>query len=203
MAVSSAVWCGSWTAKTSATDSATSRRAAKENAWAEARSSHCASSTTHSKDWSRDLSQQAEDGQSHQKPVGRVAALEPERGEQRVALRCGQPLDAIRHPTPQLMQPGVGQFHLGLDTGRARDSEPGRLVNDVLQQLCLADPWLTAHDEGPAFARPDIGEQLVERLALANPVQQHVAPLTHHHFLGKYPGWRTRHTEPGPEITRA
>ena len=120
----------------------------------------------------RHVREQAEDGQADEEPVRRVAAASSERGAERVALRAGQALDPIRERRAELVQPRVGELHLGLDARRPRDPEAGRAAGEMLEQRCLADPRLAAKNEHPTLPRSHAREQIVEDLALSSPSAQ-------------------------------
>jgi hypothetical protein len=67
----------------------------------------------------------------------------------------------------QLEEAGELQLGLGLDAERAHDRHPLRLLDGVFQQGCLADPGLTAHDEGAGATQPRSAEQRIDDVALA------------------------------------
>jgi hypothetical protein len=112
------------------------------------------------------LREQAEDGQADQEVRRRLALVHAEDDRERVTLLAGQSLDPVGHRPAQLMQPGVGELHLGLDTRRARDRAPRCPLGKVVEQRCLADPRLAVQDEHGALARAHVGEQPVETFKL-------------------------------------
>jgi DNA-binding CsgD family transcriptional regulator len=59
----------------------------------------------------------------------------------------------------QLLQPGVGKLHLGLDTDRVKDPAARRSLLDVAEQCRLADAGLAAQHQRLALARADGAEQ--------------------------------------------
>jgi hypothetical protein len=79
------------------------------------------------------------------------------------------------------MQPSEGQLHLGLHTGRARDMPFRHLLAQVIQQRCLADAGLAAHDQSATLTRSDRLDQRVKRPALVASVTQN---LRHHQLAG-------------------
>ena len=78
-------------------------------------------------------------------------------------------LEPIEHRRQQLMQPGEGQLHLRLDTDGTRHPKARRLLDQVLEQRRLAHARLAAHHQGPALARADRFDEVVEHLAFAAP----------------------------------
>lgn len=116
--------------------------------------------------------EQAQRRQAHEEPVGRGAAAQPERRAQGVALRLGKVVETGQQRGAELVQAGVGELHLRLDAGRADGTASGGALDQVLQQLGLADPRLAAHDEDPAPSGPGLREEVVEGLALALPPQE-------------------------------
>ncbi|MGI5440585.1 hypothetical protein ACQEV4_25380 [Streptomyces shenzhenensis] len=86
--------------------------------------------------------EQTQGGQAHQKPVGRLAGLHPERCTQCVALRLGKFIETGQQRGAELVRAGVGQLRLGLRTGRCEDAASGGPVEQVVQQLDLPLPRL-------------------------------------------------------------
>ena len=80
-----------------------------------------------------DLGQQGQHRQPDQEPVRRLALSQAERRFERSTLGARQTLVPIRERRAELMQPGVGQLHLGFDTGRARRSVSRRTSQQVFQ----------------------------------------------------------------------
>jgi hypothetical protein len=85
-----------------------------------------------------DLSQQREGGQPDQEPVGCRTDAPAEDRRHRVALRDGEPIQAIQQGRTELMEAGVGQFHLGLRAHGPGDMPAGGSVGEVAQQGALA-----------------------------------------------------------------
>src|SRR5262245_55812448 len=75
------------------------------------------------------------------------------------------------------MQAGEGKLLLGLDPGRTDDPPPRDPSDPVLQHRGLADAGLSSKHKRTAVARADVGDEAVDYLALAAPVQQHRANL--------------------------
>jgi hypothetical protein len=110
----------------------------------------------------RHVRQQAQHGQSDDKPVRRRTHAEAERGPQRITLRNRQMLGAVQHRRQQLVQPGERQLHLRLHTHRARHPAPLCAPGQVVQQCGLAHSRLAVQYQHPAFARPDRFDEPVE-----------------------------------------
>ena len=81
-----------------------------------------------------DLGEQRQRGQPDQEPVGRGVGAAAEHRRERVALRSGQPAEVVQHGRAELVEAGVGQFHLRLDAGGSRDVPAGNPVGQVVQQ---------------------------------------------------------------------
>lgn len=85
---------------------------------------------------------------------------QPEGPAQRIALRCGQPVDQ-RHPRlDQQMQPRERQLRLGLDPGTAHRGDP--LRRRIIQERRLADPRLPTQHQRPTAARPCLLEKPID-----------------------------------------
>jgi hypothetical protein len=88
------------------------------------------------------LGQQAKGGQPDQEPIGRRPRAKAERRPQRVGLWSREPFQAIQHRRQQLVQPSVGELHLRLDPGGARQPAARGVLGQVVQQRRLAHAWL-------------------------------------------------------------
>ena len=155
-------------AHTIAIRSARRRRATKPSTWAEA----CVEPLRVVDDADErlllgDLGEQRQRGQPDQEPVRRRAGAQSEHRGERVALRTGQAVEAIQHRRAELMEPAVGQLHLRLDAHGPRDVPARDPVGEVVQQGALADARLTPQDDDPAPAGERVGQEPVERFALA------------------------------------
>ena len=80
----------------------------------------------------------------------------------------------------------------------ARRGSPRRCSTQIVQQRGLADPGLAAQDQHPALAGPHVGQQLIQRLALAAPPAKARPSLTmrHNHRLPGEECW-------GSDLARA
>ena len=114
-----------------------------------------------------DLGDQRQRGQPHQEPAGHRAGAAPEHRRERVALRGGQPVEAVQHGRAELVEAGVGQFHLRFDASGPRDVPPGDPAGQVAQQRALAHPRLAPQHGHPAPPGERVGDKPVERLTLA------------------------------------
>jgi hypothetical protein len=114
-----------------------------------------------------DLGEQRQRGQPHQEPVGRGAGAAAEHRRECVALRSGQPAEMVQHRRAELVQAGIGQFHLRLHADRSRDVPADDPVRQVTEQRALAYARLAPQDDDPAAAGQRVGQQLVERLTFA------------------------------------
>ena len=90
------------------------------------------------------------------------------------ASRCGlrQLLEPAEHRRAQRVQAGERELHLGLDARRPGDPASLRGRRQVPQQRGLADPRLAAQDQHPALARAHSRDEPVQRVALADTVEQ-------------------------------
>jgi hypothetical protein len=117
------------------------RRATNARTCAEARSSHCSSSTMHTSGRSSATSDsKPRTAMPTRKRSDTEPALRPNAGPQRVPLRPRESLQAVQRRRAQLMQHGKGQLHLRLDPGRPCYPASRRPPGQVLQQRCLAVP---------------------------------------------------------------
>ena len=164
---------GSRTAKTSPTDSAPRRRATNASACAEAASSHCASSTTHTSGRSSATSEsRLRTARPTRNRSGASPSRKPNAVPMRIALRAGKALQTSQERRAQLLQPRVRKLHLRLDSGRPGDVATRRVLRQILQQRALAHPGLPAQHQRPAVTRAHTRHQLIQRRALAAPAEQ-------------------------------
>jgi hypothetical protein len=138
------------------------------------------------------LRQQPQQGETDEEPVRRRPGAEAERGIEGVSLGVRQPHMAVQHRCAQLVQPGEGQLHLGLDPRGPCDPAPGRGLLEVVEERGLADPRLAAQDQHLAAAGPDPGQEPVQRLALLAPATQSRPRVTIGH--DHHPARRDRRT---------
>jgi hypothetical protein len=145
------------------------------------------------------LGQQAKGGQPDQEPIGRRSRAKAERRPQRVGLWSREPFQAVQHRRQQLVQPGVDQLHLRLDTGGMRHPAAGRLLGQVVQQRRPAHPGLPTHHQDPALTGVDRVEELVQQVTFAPPTPQlpGASPLVggsasarHRHYAAATTPWR-------------
>ncbi len=87
-------------------------------------------------------------------------------------MSWGQALYDIEHGPTQLMQPAVGELHLGLDANRTRDAATFGMLGQIIEERGLAHARLTAEHDDSALPGPSVGQELVERLALRLPPQE-------------------------------
>jgi hypothetical protein len=118
------------------------------------------------------LGEQVECPEPDQEPIRRWAAGQAERGTQGVTLRCRDIVQAIQERRAQLLQTGVGEFHLGLDTGDLHHPAVRGSPGQVVQQRGLPDAGRTAHHQCAAVTVSGVGEKPVELLAFAASTQQ-------------------------------
>ena len=155
------------------TDSASSRRATNASACADARSSHCASSITHSSGWRSAASEsRLKVARPTNRRSGTVPALRPNVVVS--ASRCGPGSRSSQsvQRRAELVQRRERELHLRLHAGHAQHAEVAGRLDRVLEQRRLADSRFAPQDEG--FAAPGTRgrEQLVQRRALVAPTTQ-------------------------------
>src|SRR5499427_1997002 len=88
----------------------------------------------------------------------------------------------VQHGRTELVEGGIGQLHLRLDTHGSGDVPADGSVGQVTQQRALAHARLAPQDGDPAPAGERIGHEPVERLTLASAseeLQGLAAILTH------------------------
>ena len=87
----------------------------------------------------RDVGEQAEDGKSDKKSVGRPSRAQAERRRKRIALRLREAFEPVQEWRADLVEARERQLHFRLDAGRARDPAPGGPAEHVVQQGRLPD----------------------------------------------------------------
>ena len=161
---------GARAAKTRPTDSASRRRATNASTCAEARSSHCSSSTTQISGCSSATSEsRLSTARPTKKRSGAGPGLTPK--AVRSASRCGAGRRSSRSSigAKQVMQPGEGELHLRLDAGGAHHQAARCLLDQVVQQRGLAHARFTAHHQRPALTSSNGFDEPVEHLAFGVP----------------------------------
>ena len=142
-------------------------------AWADARSSHWASSITQRRPRSScRLRQQSENRERHEERVRSRARAEPEGDIERVALRTRQSLTECKDRRAELLNRSERELHLALDPGGADDSQRRGLLDRVVEQRRLADAGLAMDDERAAVSVAGGLHQPVKGRSLALPAQQ-------------------------------
>ena len=140
------------------------------------------------------IGQQTQCRQGDQEVVRGPAFLQAERHPQSISLGARDPVEAVEDRRAQLVQTSERKLHLGLHPCRSRDTTPGRLLGDGVQQHRLADPWLAAQHQDPALPDPHICQQSVQCLALGAPAQhpRSVGRALHHALTDATPVDRGR-----------
>ena len=119
-----------------------------------------------------DVRQQAQHREPDEEPVRRRAVVEAEGRREGIALRWRQPLEAVEERPAELVEPGEGQLHLGLDARRhARSGSPQRAPGRS-QQGGLADAGLAAQDDHAAGPLAGTRDQRLKGRALCLTVLQ-------------------------------
>ncbi len=132
---------GARAANTSPTDSASRRRATNARTCADARSSHCSSSTRQISGRSSATSEsRLRTARPTKKRSGAGPGLTP--NAVRSASRCGtgRRFEAIEHRRQQLMQPGERELHLRLDPHGARHRQPDACSTTYSNSAVLPTP---------------------------------------------------------------
>ena len=106
-----------------------------------------------------DLGEQRQRGEPDQEPVGRRAGAQPEHRRERFALRDGQPVEAVEHGRAELMEAAVGELHLRLDADGRRDVPAVDPVGEVAEQRALAHARLSAQDDHSAATGERVGQE--------------------------------------------
>ena len=124
-----------------------------------------------------DLGEQRQRGQPDEEAVRRGALRSvrtPSRAH-RAAGRAG--VESIQHRRAELMEPAVRQLHLRLDADGPRDVPAVDAVGQVVQQRALAHARLAPQDDDSTPPGERVGQELVERFALA-PTSEQLRRLT-------------------------
>jgi hypothetical protein len=82
-------------------------------------------------------------------------------------LGNGEPIEVVEHRRTELVQPAVGELHLRLDADRCRDVPAADAVGQVVEQRALAGTRVASQERGPAPSGKHVGDESVDRLALA------------------------------------
>ena len=69
-------------------------------------------------------------------------------------LRAWQATDPFHERRAQLVQPRMGELHLGFDARRPNHLEAGRTAHKALEKRRLSDPRLAAENKHPTLSRP-------------------------------------------------
>ncbi len=88
--------------------------------------------------------------QSHEVSVPRRSGTESERGVKRVALWRRQIRHTLAKWAAQLLQRGVRELHLRLDSGHARDHKSLRSPHHFVEKDRLSHPGLAPQDRHAA-----------------------------------------------------
>ena len=120
----------------------------------------------------RDAAEQGQHGEADQEAIGRVAAAQPERRAEGVALRIRQALEAVQPRRAELVQAGERELHLGLDARSPPDAAARGPRQQVLQQRRLADAGLAPDQQHPAVAGANGGHDVVEHGAFRAPTTE-------------------------------
>ena len=121
----------------------------------------------------RERGQQAERAGAHELRLRGGGRREAERGVEGAGLRRGQPPELTERRPQQLGQAGERDLDLGLHPAHAQHGRVPGDLRRVLEQRALADPRLAAHHEHAARARPGVGHEPLDALALGSAAQQH------------------------------
>jgi hypothetical protein len=165
-------------AQTRAILSARRRRPTKRRICADAASSHCASSITHSSGCcSATSASKVSVASATRKRVGGFARPQAEDRSQRIALRGRQLIEVIQHRRTELVQPAVGELHLRFDPDRGCDAPAVSPLDREAEERALADAGLAAEHDDSAPTAERVGQRRVKKLALGtSPTQPHRQP---------------------------
>lgn len=137
------------------------------------------------------LGQQPQQGQPHEERARRGRAAQAERHLDRFLLRSRQPGGGTHHVPAELLEAGVGKFHLGLGGDDALGADVcGGPCREVVQERGLADTGLTGDDQCTGAAASGTAHQRFQfrQLDVSSPqgrdVRHHVrlrreVPLRH------------------------
>ena len=162
------------TANSRITGSISRRRATNVSTSADDRSSQCASSTTTSSGVPSPSGERAEGCQPDEEHIGRIALGDAERDVQGPALRIRKTVEAVEEREQQLMEASKCQPRLRLRTCRRHTllTLLARRPPRPPEQRRLADPRLSAHDQG-APTQSNLIDHAAEPLQLVFSTQEH------------------------------
>jgi hypothetical protein len=118
------------------------------------------------------LGEEGQRSDSNQETTRRRTFANPEHRRERVVLSWGEAIDEVEHRRTELMQPAVGELHLGLDADGIRDTESLGVRGQITEERGLARAWLTTEHDGSALTGANVGQELVEHLTLRLPPQE-------------------------------
>ena len=119
-----------------------------------------------------DLGDERERCDADEEAIGRRAGAAAEHRRQRVALRCGQPLEMVEHGRAELVESAVGELHLRLDSHGLRDVPAGDTAGEVGEQSALSDAGLSAQHDDAAATVERVGQEPVERFTFGTTSQE-------------------------------
>ena len=118
------------------------------------------------------LGQEGQHRQAQQEAVWHRARLQAEYRAERLALRDRQRADPVQVGAAQLVQAGVRELQLRLDTRRPANPASLCAVDQELEQGGLADPGLATQDQNLAAARLHRRYQAAQGIAFFSPPPQ-------------------------------
>ena len=116
--------------------------------------------------------QQAEHGQSDEKPVRDVTGCEAQGDLQRVPLRLGERVELVEHRRAELMDPGERQLAFRFRARDLHQAESRGMTGGVVEQGRLSDARLASDDQGGALTPAHTCQKPVEHLSLAGPAKK-------------------------------
>ena len=127
----------------------------------------------------RERRDQLQHGETDKKPVRRRTSTETERRAERIALRPGQVPHPVTERPAQLLQPGIRQLHLRLDTDRgAQSRNPCALRTASSRSTDFPIPASPRTTTTPLRPRASVLQQHGKSVKLPRPPdQRHVGSL--------------------------
>ena len=96
------------------------------------------------------VGEQVQYGEADEEPTRGRTLLLTERDPQRLVLRRRKPVQPVEERAAELVEPRVGELHLGLDTDDACDDAAVDARRQCIEQRRLADAGLATEHQGPA-----------------------------------------------------
>jgi hypothetical protein len=129
--------------------------------------------------------QQVQHGQADEEPFGGGPHALSERDVEGVALGLGQLVQVHQQRSTQLVQAGVGQFHIRFHAGHVQTAQAVGPVEEVLEQSGLPGAGLTAQHQHVRPPRAHRGGHLIQGCGFSRAAVQRSSPTPARHIASR------------------